>query len=177
MATKAHTEVPGGAKPPFPPFNAETFASQLVWFALSFILLYVLMSRVALPRVGAIVAARSGKIADDLAGAQSLKDETDSAIAGYEKNLAEARANAQSIAGQMRDKLLAEADERRKTLEAKLAERLVEAEKAIVKTKSDAMANVHGIASDAASAIVEQLIGNKPDQKAVNDAVEQALKS
>ncbi len=52
-----------------------------------------------------------------------------------------------------------------------------DAEKAIVKTKSDAMANVHGIASDAASAIVEQLIGNKPDQKAVNDAVEQALKS
>ncbi len=64
--------------------------------------------------------ARSGKIAGDLAGAQKLKDETDAAIAGYEKKLADARSNAQSIAGQTRDKLMAEADERRKTLEAKL---------------------------------------------------------
>ena len=66
----ATTQAPGGAKPPFPPFNSETFASQILWFAIAFVLLYLLMSRVALPRVGAIVSARSGKIAGDLADAQ-----------------------------------------------------------------------------------------------------------
>ena len=143
---------------------------------ITFALLYWLMSRVALPRVGAIVDARAGKIADDLAGAQKLKDETDQAIAGYEKKLADARTNAQSIAGQTRDKLMAEADGRRKTLEASLADRLHEAEKTIVQTKTQAMSNVRSIASEAASAIVERLLGTKPDGKAVTDAVDQALK-
>jgi F-type H+-transporting ATPase subunit b len=180
MATKATTEAPGGAhdgaKAPFPPFNSETFASQLIWFAIAFVLLYVLMSRVALPRVGAIVEARAGRIADDLAAAQKLKDETDAAIADYEKKLADARTNAQSIAGQTRDKLTAEADVRRKTLEAKLHDHLLDAEKTILQTKTAAMSNVRSIATDAASAIVERLIGNKPDQASVTDAVDQSLK-
>ncbi len=176
MATKATTEVPGGAKAPFPPFNSETFASQLVWFAIAFVLLYVLMSRVALPRVGAIVESRAGRIADDLASAQKLKDETDAALANYEKKLADARNNAQAIAGQKRDELAAEADVRRKTLEAKLHDRLQEAEKTILQTKTAAMSNVRSIATDAASAIVERLIGNKPDQAAVTNAVDQSLK-
>jgi F-type H+-transporting ATPase subunit b len=176
MATNAQTAAHGGAKPQFPPFNPETFASQIFWFVITFVLLYVLMSRIALPRVGAIVTARAGKIADDLAGAQNLKDQTDQAIAGYEKKLADARSNAQSIAGQTRDKLMAEADVRRKTLEAKLNDRLHEAEKTIVQTKTQVMSNVRAIATDAASSIVERLIGTKPDPKAVSDAVDKSLK-
>ncbi|HWV52634.1 F0F1 ATP synthase subunit B [Pseudorhodoplanes sp.] len=172
----ATTQAPGGAKPQFPPFNSETFASQVFWFAITFVLLYLLMSRVALPRVGAIVSARADRIAGDLADAQKTKDETDAAIAGYEKKLADARANAQSIAAQTRDKLMAEADDRRKSVEAKLTERLHDAEKTIAQTKTAAMANVKSIATDAASAIVERLIGNKPDAGAVNDAVEKSLK-
>jgi F-type H+-transporting ATPase subunit b len=173
----ATTQAPGGAKPQFPPFNPETFASQIFWFVITFVLLYLLMSRVALPRVGAIVTARSNKVASDLAEAQKTKDETDAAIASYEKKLADARANAQSLAAQTRDKLMAEAEERRKTVEAKLNERLQDAEKTIAQTKTAAMSNVKSIATDAASAIVEQLIGKKPDSAAVSDAVEKSLKS
>ncbi len=177
MITLATTQAPGGAKPPFPPFNSETFASQILWFAITFVLLYLLMSRLALPRVGAILLERSGRISGDLADAQKAKDDTDAAIAGYESKLAEARANAQALAGQTRDKLMAEADERRKVLEAKLAERLHEAEKTIVQTKNAAMANVKSIATEAASDIVERLIGAKPEAKTVTDAVEKSMKS
>lgn len=176
MITLATTQAPGGAKPPFPPFNSETFASQLLWFAFAFVLLYVLMSRVALPRVGEIVAARADRIAADLAAAQKLKDETDAAISGYEKTLADARANAQSLAGQTRDKLMAEADQHRKTVEADLNTRLQSAEATIAQTKSQAMGNVRGIATDAANAIVERLLGSKPDSKSLSDAVDQTLK-
>ena len=70
MATNtAQTQAHGGEKPPFPPFQKETFASQLVWFALFFIALYLLMSRVALPRVGGIIQARTSQIEGDLAEA------------------------------------------------------------------------------------------------------------
>ena len=176
MITLATTQAPGGAKPPFPPFNSETFASQLLWFAIAFVLLYFLMSRIALPRVGAIMDARAGRIANDLATAQKLKDDTDAAIASYEKKLADARANAQSLAGQTRDKLMAEADQRRKSVEADLNTRLHAAEATIAQTKTAAMSNVRGIAADAAGAIVERLLGNKPDSKSVSDAVDETLK-
>lgn len=176
MATNAHTEVPGGGKPQFPPFNKETFASQLVWLAITFVLLYLLMSRLALPRVGGIIEARAGRIEGDLAEAQRLKDETESAIAAYEKTLAEARANAQAIAAKTRDGLMAEAEERRKTLEAGLHRKLEEAEKSIAATKAAAMSNVRSIATEAASSIVERLIGTAPAEKVVADAVADSLK-
>ncbi|MCQ3943883.1 MAG: F0F1 ATP synthase subunit B', partial [Alphaproteobacteria bacterium] len=115
-------------------------------------------------------------IESDLAEAQRLKVETEAAVAAYEKLLADARANAQAIAGKTRDSLMAEADQRRKTLEDQLNRKLDEAEKAIVATKSAAMANVKGIAVDAATAIVERLIGQAPAEKSVADAVTEVLK-
>jgi F-type H+-transporting ATPase subunit b len=177
MATSQHTEVPSGGRKDFPPFNKDTFASQLVWLAITFVALYLLMSKVALPRVGGIIEGRRAKIADDLVEAQRLKQESEAAVAAYEKSLAEARANAQAIAGKTRDKLMAEADARRKTLEAKLAERLADAEKSIDRTRRAAMANVKGIAAETAGAIVERLIGTKPADKAVDDAVAEVMKS
>lgn len=176
MATSTHTEVPGGAKPPFPPFNKDTFASQLVWLAITFVLLYLLMSRLALPRVGGIIAARAGRIEADLADAQRLKGETEAAVSAYEKTLAEARTNAQAIAAKTREGLMAEAEARRKTLEAGLHRKLEEAEASIAKTKTAAMSNVRSIATEAASSIVERLIGTAPAEKAVADAVADSLK-
>ena len=177
MATNtAQTQAPGGAKPPFPPFQKETFASQLIWLALFFIGLYLLMSRVALPRDGSIIAARRAQIEKELGEANRLKQESDAAIAAYEKTLADARANAQAIGAKKRDELMAEADKRRKTLEDQLHRQLEGAEKTIAATKTAAMGNVRGIASDAAAAIVERLIGTAPSDKAVADAVADALK-
>lgn len=160
----------------FPPFDATTFASQLLWLAIAFVALYLLMSRLALPRVSAIIAARQGRIAGDLAEAEKLKGETEAALAAYEKALAQARADAQSIAGQTRDRLMVQTDKSRKALEAKLNEKLAQAEKTIAATKSAAMANVRGIATEAAAAIVERLVGTAPGDKAVADAVSEALK-
>ena len=177
MATNtAHTETHGGAKPAFPPFQKETFASQLIWLAVFFVGLYLLMSRVALPRVGGIIAARSSQIEGDLAEANRLKQETESAITAYEKTLADARANAQAIGAKKRDELMAEADKRRKILEDQLNRKLEDAEKTIATTKTAAMGNVRGIAIEAAAAIVERLIGQAPPEKALADAVTDALK-
>ena len=92
-----HTEA-GHEKGPFPPFQKEHFASQLVWLGLSFVVLYVLLWKLVLPRVGGILAARRGHIESDLAEAARAKGDSEAALAAYEKSLAEARANAQAIA-------------------------------------------------------------------------------
>jgi F-type H+-transporting ATPase subunit b len=176
MATNAHTEQPAGHKAQFPPFNPATFASQLVWLAITFAVLLVLMSKVALPRVAAIIENRQKRIADDLAEAEKLKGQSDAAIAAYEKALADARARAQAIATETRDKQAAEAEAARKKLEDQLNAKLADAEKQIAATKQAAMANVRTIAVDAAKAIVQRLSGTAPADAAVESAVADALK-
>lgn len=177
MATAAHTEVPAeGHKGPFPPFQRDTFASQLVWFAISFVLLYLIMSRIGLPRVGGILAKRRQHIEDDLKAAQRLKEESDAELAAYDKALAEARGRAQTIANETRDKLNAEAEQTRKRVEEALNAKLAEAEKTIAATKQAALANVRGIAIEATAAIVERLIGSRPVPALVETTVDGVLK-
>src|SRR5262245_6738091 len=84
----------------FPPFEKDTFPSQLLWFALTFVALYLLMSRIALPRIGSIIEERRKRIEGDLAEAQRFKGESDAAIAAHEKALADARARAQMLANE-----------------------------------------------------------------------------
>lgn len=172
----SHTEASGGAKAPFPPFQPDTFASQLVWFAIFFVALYLIMSRLALPRVGGVIEARRNAIASDLAEAQKAKDASEKEIATYEEELAAARARAQAIGAETRDRLAAQAESERKVLEDKLAARLAEAEKTIDATRRAAMGNVRAIAADAAAAIVQRLSGATPDARAVEAAVDQTLK-
>ena len=175
--TGAHTEAEGGQHSGnFPPFDSSTFASQLVSLVVFFVALYIIVSRIALPRVGAVIDARQDKIEGDLAEAQKLKDESEAALQAYESDLAKARSRAQAIGAESRDKLNAASEAERKSLEDKLAVRLADAEKTIAATRATAMSNVRGIAADAASAIVQRLTGAAPDGKAVETAVDASLK-
>jgi F-type H+-transporting ATPase subunit b len=174
--TGAHTESEGAHKAPFPPFEKDTFASQLVSLAIAFGLLYIIVSRLALPRMKGVLMARQGAIDSDLAEAQNLRDQSDAALKAYEAELASARAKAQGIGSDIRDKMNAQAEADRKALEGQLAAKLAAAEKAIAATRNTAMANVHTIAADAAGAIVQRLTGTTPDAGTVNAAVDAALK-
>lgn len=172
----AHTEAPAGQNA-FPPFQTQNFPSQLFWLGLTFILLYVLMSRVALPRIGSILSERSKRIADDIAAAQRFKERSDAAHTAYEKALADARTRAQGIANATRERDAAAAEAANRRLEAELHERLAAAEKSIAATRTAAMGNVGTIAADTASAIVERLIGQTPASHEVAAAVGDAVKS
>ena len=171
----AHTEAPAGHSA-FPPFQAEHFPSQLLWLAVSFVLLYAVVAKVALPRIGSILEQRSRRIADDLAAARRLKEQSDAAHAAYEKALADARARAQSIAGTTREQQATEAEATAKRLEAELHQKLQAAEQSIAAKRSAAMENVGTIASDTASAIVERLIGKAPTRDELTAAMGDTLK-
>src|SRR6202166_5215880 len=149
----AHTEADGGTGG-FPPFESSTYASQLVSLVIAFVAIYLIVSRIALPRVGSVIDARQNAIEGDLAAAQKLKDESDAALKAYESELAAARSRAQAIGNETREKLNATAEAERKTLEGRLSHRLAEAEKTIASTREAAMSNVRGIAADAADARV-----------------------
>jgi F-type H+-transporting ATPase subunit b len=174
--TSAHTEADGGHGGGFPPFESSSFASQLVSLVIAFVALYLIVSRVALPRVGALIDARQNRIEGDLADAQKLKDESEAALKAYEADLAAARSKAQAIGAETREKLNAASEAERKTLEDRLAVKLADAEKTIAATRTTAMSNVRGIAADAASAIVQRLTGTTPDGGTVASAVDASLK-
>jgi F-type H+-transporting ATPase subunit b len=173
--TTAHTEADAHGRA-FPPFQKDTFASQLVSLLVAFVALYLIVSRIALPRVGSLLDERQKAIERDLAQAQKLKDESDGALKAYESELAAARSRAQAIGAETREKLNAASEAERKTLEDRLSHKLAEAEKTIASTRQAAMSNVRGIAADAAATIVQRLTGVVPDGKSVESAVDASLK-
>jgi F-type H+-transporting ATPase subunit b len=162
---------PKGGHGSFPPFDPATFAPQLVWLAISFAALYLIMSRIALPRIASVMAERRERIQRDLAEAERLKAETDAALAAYEKSLADARGKAQGFAKEMRDRIAADMDRERRRVDDVNTARLAETEKSIADTKARALASVDQLAAETAQAIVERLIGQAVGSDEVRRAV------
>ena len=155
----------------FPPFDQTTFASQLLWLAITFGLFYLLMSKVVIPRIGGILETRHDRIAQDLDEASRLKAEADAAIASYEQDLASARAKGNSIASAAREEAKAKADAERAKIEASLQDKIAGAETRIADIKAKALADVGTIAEETTAALVEQLIGSKATKAEIASAV------
>jgi F-type H+-transporting ATPase subunit b len=158
-----------------PQLDYLDWAPQLVWLAISFAALYLIMARLALPRIATVLEERRDRIATDLDQAEQLKKQTEEAIAAYEQALAEARARAHAIAQETRDKLGAEVEAERAEVEATLAETLAEAEARIQASKDTALAHVDEVAAETAEMIVKQLVGGKVTKAEVKSAVGKAL--
>ncbi|MCJ8151513.1 F0F1 ATP synthase subunit B [Shinella sp. H4-D48] len=178
-AGEVHTETGvahGGehASGVFPPFDQTTFASQLLWLAITFGLFYLLMSKVVIPRIGGILETRHDRIAQDLDEASRLKAEADAAIASYEQELAAARAKGNAIASTARDEAKAKADAERAKIEASLQDKIAGAETRIAEIKAKALADVGTIAEETTAAVVEQLIGAKATKAEIASAVKSA---
>ncbi len=159
--THATTEAHAGGEHSdvFPPFDPSSFGTQLIWLAIAFVFLYVVMSRAALPRIGSILESRRVRIEGDLKEAERLRQETERAAQAYEQALADARANAHKIAEETRASIKADIDGKRATVEADLGKRVADAEARIAATKQAALAMSDTIAADTAAALVEKLSG------------------
>ena len=142
-----------------PQLNVTDFAPQLFWLALSFIVLYVLLARIVLPRIGSVIEERRNRMQRDLQEAERLKTETEKALAAYEEAYAAARSKANDIAKRTHEALSADVEAERSRVEGQVAARIADAEARINETKSKAMAHVNEIASETAEAIVARLIG------------------
>jgi F-type H+-transporting ATPase subunit b len=159
-----------------PQLDPTFFGTQLFWLAVSFIVLYVLMSRLAIPRISGVLKQREDKIQGDLEAAQRLKEETKSVIAAYEKALADARGEAQALARQTSDAASAESARRQQEVSDRIARELAEAEKRIAAARSEAMANVRVMAAEVAQSAFARLTGSPADAGRVKVAVDAALK-
>ncbi len=164
-------EASAGHEGAFPPFDPATFTSTIFWLVVTFGLLYLIMSRLALPRVKGILKTRSDKIHEDLRTARGLRQEANEAAAGYEKTLAEAKGRSLALAAETRAKVKAQQDLERQSLETDLSHKLQTAEAQIAASQATAMASVGQIAQEAAAAIVQHITGTPADPNAIATAL------
>jgi F-type H+-transporting ATPase subunit b len=176
-ATGTAVEHPAAEHAVFPPFDSSTFASQLLWLAITFVALYFLLARFAIPRIGGILSDRAGRIAGDIEKAQAAKANSEAAVAAYEKALATARGNANTIAEAARGAAKEAADKERHGIEANLATKLAAAESNIAGIKQRALSEVGAIAAEATAAIVKALIDADAPKADVDAAVADAMKA
>jgi F-type H+-transporting ATPase subunit b len=171
-ATTEGTEAEGGAhKGVFPPLDTKTFPSQLFWLVIFFGALYLLMSRIVLPRIASILETRKNRIEGDLARASALKNETEAALKSYQKALSDARGNASDIAKSTRDMVNADVSRQQAALNASLSVKAADAEAKIGSAKAKAMASVSDIAAETAVDIVAALTGGKVTKTAISKAL------
>jgi F-type H+-transporting ATPase subunit b len=158
-----------------PQLEVSTFLPQLVWLAITFVILYLLMARVGLPRVGGAIDARRHRIDDDLARAAQLKTEAEAVLAAYQETLAKARAEAQAAVKQTTDRMAAEAAERQRQLGETLARQTAEAERQIIAAKQKALSEMHEIAAEVARSVTEKVTGSAADPASLAAAVDRAI--
>jgi F-type H+-transporting ATPase subunit b len=163
MAEKPHTAVKQSTEHTnaFPPLDPNTFPSQVLWLATTFGVLYLLVRRMILPRIGEVVEDRSNHIARDLRLTEKIKIEAATALNNYKLALADGRSKANDVVASMRQQLDVEAKKERERIEAQIAAMLSEAENRIAATKSKALANIDEVAIDLARAVVSRLIGKE----------------
>ena len=158
-----------------PQLDFSTYANQIFWLVDTLVVIYFILSRIALPRIAAVLAERQGTITNDLAAAEDLKAKAVEAETAYNQALADARAEAQRIAAETRAEIQADLDEAIAKADAQIAAKTAESEASIAEIKAGAIESVEAVAVETAAEIVAAF-GGKADEKAIAAAVADRMK-
>ena len=158
-----------------PQLDPSVWPTQLIWLAITFIALYLVTWRVALPRIAEVLEARQRKLDDDLKKATALKEEAEVILAEYEKMRADAQASAHGVLQQAQDAMKAEAERQNSEVAAKLAKQTEEAEARIAQAKTAALASLEGTVTEVVAAATEKLIGVKAGDQEIARAVGEVM--
>ncbi|HID68545.1 MAG TPA: F0F1 ATP synthase subunit B' [Roseibacterium sp.] len=161
--------------PAMPQLDFTSFPNQIAWLVFTLVVIYLILSKVALPRIGGILAERQGTITNDISAAEDLKARALEAEEVYNKALADARAEALNIAVEMRAEIQGELNDAIAHADAEISAKAAESEKAIGEIRASALEAVEAVAKDTAAEIVSAL-GGKADAKAVALAVTSGMK-
>lgn len=153
-----------------------TFTNQIAWLALTFLVLFFVVSKLVLPRITRVLGEREEKVAGDLDTADRLKTEAEEVRAQYEASLTDARAKAQKLILGTKDTIQADAAKAQAKLDEKLAEKAAEAEAAIAKARTEALKSIDAVATEVATDLIAKLSGAEAQGKDVKAAVKSALK-
>lgn len=158
-----------------PQLNFDHWGNQIFWLVLALIAIYLILSRVALPRIAAVLAERQGTISNDIAAAEDLNAKATEAEAAYDKALVDARAHAQRIIAEAKVDMQADLEKAIAKADGQIAAKSAESEKAISEIRAGAIDNVKTVAKDTVKEIVSAM-GGKADAKTITAAVTSRMK-
>ncbi len=158
-----------------PQLCGEWMGNQIFWLVVTLAVIFFVLSRIALPRIASVLAERQGTITNDLAAAEDLKAKALDAEEAYNKALADARAEAQSIVAQAKADIQGDLDKAIAKADAEIAAKAAEGEKAIAEIRANALDSVKDVAKDTAKEVVS-VMGGKADAKSVTAAVTARMK-
>ncbi len=165
----------GGSALGMPQLCADWMSNQIFWLVVTLVAIYFVMARIALPRIGAVLAERSGTITNDVAAAEELKNKAAEAEAAYEKALVDARAEAGKIVAEAKAEIQAELDVELQKADAEIAAKTAESEAAIAEIRDGAVKSVTQVAKDTAKELVA-VMGGSADAKTITAAVNARMK-
>ncbi len=173
MATEATAEA--GKAVGMPQLDFSTWPNQIFWLLVTLVVIYFVLSKIALPRIGAVLADRKSTITNDLAAAEELKQKAVAAEKAYNDALANARTEAAKIVAQAKAEIQKDLDAATARADAEIAAKAAESEKTIAAIRDGAAAAVAEVAKDVAGELVAAL-GGKADAATVTAAVSARLK-
>jgi F-type H+-transporting ATPase subunit b len=175
MATEATVEHGAEAAAGMPQLDPSTFSNQIFWLVVTLVIIYFVLSRVALPRIGSVLAERKGTITNDLAAAEELKANAVEAEAAYQTALATARAEAAKIVAAAKADIQKDLDKATAKADAEIAAKTAESEVSIAEIRAGSADAIKAVAQDTARELVAAL-GGAVDAKSVTAAVTARLK-
>ncbi|MEQ9695319.1 F0F1 ATP synthase subunit B' [Shimia sp. SDUM112013] len=170
-----HAADAAASAPGMPQLDFSNWGNQIFWLLITLVVIYFVLSRIALPRIAAVLAERQGTITNDIAAAEELKAKAVEAEEAYNKALADARAEAQNIVAEAKAEIQADLDAATAKADAEIAAKAAESEKAIAEIRAGALESVKVVATETAAEIVSAL-GGKADDSAVTAAVDTRMK-
>ncbi len=170
-ATEGAASAPG-----MPQLDITTFSNQIFWLVIAIVVIYLILSRVALPRIGAVLAERQGTITNDIAAAEDLERQAAEAEVAYNKALADARSEAQAIAAEARAEIMAELGDATVKADAEISAKAAESSERIAEIQAGALEAVKTVARDTATEIVAALAPTAADEAGIVAAVATRVK-
>ena len=174
-ATDGATGHDAGAAVGMPQLDFSTWPNQIFWLLVTLVAIYLILTRVALPRISAVLAERRGTITNDLAAAEELKQKATEAEAAYNEALATARAEAAKIVAAARADIEADLAKATAKADADIDARTAVSEQRIAEIRAGALESVTEVAKDTAKELVS-VLGGKADARSITAAVTARLK-
>lgn len=165
----------GGEAVGMPQLDFSTWPNQIFWLAVALVAIYMILTRVAVPRISAVLAERRGTIINDIAAAEDLKAKALEAEKAYQDALTAARAEAAKIVAKARAEIQADLDRATSAADADIAEKTAASEARISEIRAGAVESVTEVARDTAAEIVAAL-GGKISAKAIAAGVAARMK-
>ena len=159
-----------------PQLNPEFWISQIFWLVITFGILYIILSKLILPKISSNLEMRKSQISENIETAEKQRLETESKIKEYEKAVLESKNNARNYFNQVRKKIIKDINKKKEKLDLELNEEVKKAEIEIIDFKKKAPVKVNRIAVETSNDLIKQLIGVEVNNSSITTIVEDLSK-